>query len=265
MQDLLEFPVEDPADLVVLATKAARTPDDDAAQIAYGLALFRAGCSYQAARLLRPRRKLWKGTGDEADARAALDAQSWWNKTWKELAQNSQRGNYDLCLEMLGDRARLFWDFPPLLAHLTKFAIARGEFDLAENIARRIYLLSQRGVEKINMVAFEYGSQEDLIEILWRRGDPRGALEIQRNLTPNPGNAMAYEIRRAQLLVATGLSDEAMSEVASILRTALKERTGYSREMRIDFVDKSDDLDPLRARPDWSKMYEDPSAWLKAR
>ncbi|MEM9062622.1 MAG: hypothetical protein AAGD13_19350 [Pseudomonadota bacterium] len=265
MRDLLEFPVEDPADLSGLGEKARDAPQDDALQVTFALALCRAGCGYQAARLLRPRRKIWKGTPDEGDAREAIDAQGWWNKVWREFAQASQKGDHDVCLEMLGDRARHFWDFPPLLAHLTKFAIARGEYDLAEHIARRVHWLSQRGVEKINMAAFEYGSQEDLIEILWKRGDAKGALDAHRSLSPNPGNAMAYEIQRARLLVAAGHLDEAMEQTARILLTARTGRSGYSREMRIGFVDGADELDALRKRPDWAELYRDPGAWLEAR
>ena len=263
MHDLLEFPVEDPPRIAMLREAAERSPDDDATQIEYGFALVRAHCGYQAARVLRLRRKLWKDDASAAEALAALDAQSWWNKNWKLFAQASQQGKDDEALELLGDRHRQLWDYPPLLMHLSRFAIARTEYDLAENIARRIYLLSQQGVPKINMVAFEYGSQEDLIEILWRRGDPKSALEQHRKLEHNPGNAMAFEIRRAELLVAAGFPDDAMLQVAAILRTARKERKGYSREMRLDFVDNAPELSLLRKRDDWATMHRDPAAWLK--
>lgn len=263
MRELLALPVDDPPEIAALKRAAEQEPGDDVSVVAYGLALARSHCGYQAARVLRPLRKLWKDSPDATVAQAALDAQTWWNKTWKDFAALSRAGEHAAALELLGDRALCFWDFPPLLAHLTRFSITSGDFELAENIARRIHLLSQQGVPKINMAAFAYGSQEDLIEILWRRGDPAGALERHRKLEPNPGNAMAYEIRRAELLVAAGHADEAMRQVATILQTARNERKGYSREVRLDFVDNAPELAVLRDRDDWAAMHLDPGAWLK--
>jgi len=112
------------------------------------------------------------------------------------------------------------------------------------------------------MEAFAYVSQAALVDILCRKGDAAAALERHLAIVPNSGNAMAHEIQHAKLLVAAGQLDEAMRKAASILVTATKHRTGYSKDIRLDFVTTSPALAPLRQRADWQSLIDDPAAYL---
>ena len=87
-------------------------------------------------------------------------------------------------------------------------------------------------------------------------------LEYHRAIRPNHGNVMAHELQRIKLLVATGNLDEAMREAASTMITASKHRSGYSKKMRLDFIDRSPELAALRERSDWRALLDDPAAFL---
>ena len=265
MHRLIDFPLQEPR---VVATKRRQhdaAPDDGEAALRLGIALARAGCSYEAALMLRLQRQLWKASPDAPDAKAALDAQAWWNKTWREFAQRSQAGDHDGALALLGDRAVQFWDFPPLLMHLGTFAKAKGQLDLADHIFRRISDLANRGLPKMNMAAFVYAAAANRVDVLLLRGKAADAQRTLAKLKPNPGNAMAHELQTVRVLVANGKDDAAMRSVAAMLTTARKHRAGYSRDIRLDFVDNAADLDGLRARDDWPAMRDNPEAYTKRK
>ncbi len=136
MDRLMTFEIAESAEIGHL--RAAQHAGVDAQAVSLGLALAKAGCSYEAAILLRPRRKLWKDSDAAEAGQAALQAQAWWNKNWREFAQARQAGQRDQALQMLGDRAVLFWDMPPLLMHLGAIATRDDKLDLAEHLFRRI-------------------------------------------------------------------------------------------------------------------------------
>lgn len=263
MQRLIDLPLDDPEPIAAARAALAAAPGDDEAAVALGLVLAGAGCTYEAAHLLRPRRKMWKDADGAEAAKAALDAQAWWNKNWREFAQLSQAGRKDDALALLGGRAADYWDLPPLLMHLGGFAAKAGDPDLAEHIFRRIAGLADRGLPKMEMAAFAYASRASLIDLLAERGDTAAALAAYAGIRPNPGNAMAHELQGARLLVLAGREDDALSAVAGIVVVAEKERKGYSRDMRLAFVDRDPVLDDLRTRPEWQALRSDPVAFLK--
>ncbi len=265
MDRLLNFPLAEPSGIGALRKRAEAGLQDDAAHVALGIALAGAGCSHEAVALLRPRRAFWKPLPDAPVAKAALDAQTWWNKNWRTFAQLKQAGRRDDALALLGDRAVSYWDQPALLIHLGGFAAETDRLDLAEHLFRRVRDLAERGLPKMDMTAFAYVSQASLIEVTARRGDVEAALGMHEALTHNPGNAMAHEMQHARLLTRAGLLDDAMGTVAAMLVTAEKARKGYSREMRIDFADEDPDIAPLRQRADWAAMRADPVAYARSR
>ena len=263
MQRLLDFPIEEPDHIEKLRAKSVKEHEDVASQIALGAALSLSGCSYEAASILRPLRKHWKLTDASAQAQAALDAQSWWKKNWREFVQQKRAGNKDAALDMLSDRSVHYWDLPPLLVHLGDIAAHEGQLELARHLYQRVYYLSQRKLPKMDMKAFEYVAQAALADILLRSGKPAEALEMHRAVRPNPGNAMAHELQFIKLLVATDTLDEAMRQAASTVITANKHRSGYGKTMRLEYIDQSPDLTPLREHNDWPVMLNDPVGYLK--
>lgn len=258
MRAFLDLPINDePA-----AVKAARKSLDDTAerQAALGFALAEARCSYEARHILWPIRKHWKPDATAA-VEACFEAQSWWKKNWRAFAQASQAKRVDGALEMLGDHVEWFWDMPPALMHLSNFAMYKEDLDLAEHILRRIVVLTDHGLPKMPMEAFAYVSRAALIDVLAARGAPEAALDEYEHLTPNPGNAMAHEMLGARLMALAGEETRAMEVIADMLVTAMTKRSGYSRDMRIDFVERDPDIAVLRKRKDWVAMLDDPKAW----
>ena len=83
-----------------------------------------------------------------------------------------------------------------------------------------------------------------------------------RKLEASPGNAMAQQLQGASLMVAAGADDEALRQIAGIIVTAQKERKGYGRDVRLDFVEDSPVLTSLRKHKDWAAMKADPAAFL---
>ncbi|MDH3703783.1 MAG: hypothetical protein OEU46_21000, partial [Alphaproteobacteria bacterium] len=263
MLRLRDFSLEEPSETAALRRKCAERPNDVSGQIAFGVALSRSGCTYEASAILRPLRAQWKSSDDEQPARIALETQTWWNKNWRAFAQFKHAGNKEAALQLLGDRAVLCWDLPPLLVHLGDFAAGDGQFDLANHLYQRVAYLSQRGLPKMNMAPFAYVAQASLVETLLLSGKPGEALERHRAITPNAGNAMAHEIQHLKLLVATQNFDEAMRQAASTIMTAKKHRSGYSKVVRMEFIETAPELAPLRDRSDWTGMLNDPSSYLK--
>lgn len=260
MDDLIDYPLKEPTKIRKL--RAASEDGADEGIIALGMALAKSGCTHEAAVILRPLRAKWKTHRDAEAGKAALEVQTWYNKNWRDFADLKHQGKIDQALALLGDRAAQFWDHPPILMHLGGFAIDMGKLDLAEHIFRRIAYLADRGVPKINMTAFVYAAQAALLDVLSTRGQADKALKLWRTLEHNPGNAMAQQLQGASLMVAAGAIDEALRQVADIIVTAQKERKGYSREVRMDFVDNSPDLESLRTHPDWASMRADPAGYL---
>ena len=254
MERLLAFSLKEPAATKRLRRKAEANPEDHAAQIALGLALAREGCTYEAAALLRPLRKSWSKSEGAGAAKVALEAQTWWSKNWREFAQLRQAGKTRAALKMLGDRAVNYWDFPPLLAHLAHIADDNANLDLAEHLYQRIADLAKQGLPKMEMASFEYVSHAGLTGILSKRGDHERALKRHRAAKPNPGNAMAHEMQMAILLVAADKHDEAMHVIATMLATATNKRSGYSKDIRLDFIQNAKEIAPLRKRKDWSEL-----------
>lgn len=263
MLRLQSFPLEELGDIAALRGQCAVSPDDVAAQVALGVALSNAGCTYEAATILRPLRSQWVSSPSSEQARFALEAQTWWNKHWREFAQFIHAGKRGAALKLLGDRAVAYWDMPPLLIHLGGFAVEDDRLELANHLYQRVYDLSQRGLPKMNMTAFEYVAQAALVDTMLLSGRPAEALERHRAITPNPGNAMAHEMQHIKLVVANLQFDLAMRQAASILITAEKHRSGFSKTMRLDFIKTSPELAPLRERADWSAMLDDPVAYLR--
>ena len=263
MLRLQSFPQKEPRNLQKLRHAALSAPSGKTAQLAFALELSRAGCTYEAAFILRPLRPLWKSSEHSRLASDAVAAQAWWNKNWRDFARLRLSGKKAAALALLGDRATQYWDLPSLLVHLGEIAIDDGNLDLASHLYQRVLYLSERGLPKINMQAFAYVSQAALVDVLARKGDPARALAQHRALVPNPGNAMGYEIQHIQLLVAAGHPDEAMRNAASLLVTADKHRTGYSKTMRLDFIKSAPEIAALRKRAGWKMMLADPAAYLR--
>lgn len=233
--------------------------------VALGIALAEAGCSVEAAQLLRPRRKLWS-KGDQAEiGMQALEAVAWWNKTWREVAGARQAGRYDEVLRLVGDRAPVLWDQPALILHLATVAREKVQMDLAAHLLRRVIYLCDRGMPKMEMAAFRYSAEAGLVDVLLERGEVAAAAAAYDALTPNPGNAMAHQLQGAEVLVRSGHLDDAMVAVAEILLMANDKRTGWSAEVRRDFIEKARVLDPLRTRGDWEAMIADPAAYLAGK
>jgi hypothetical protein len=263
MLRLSSFPQKDPQDILELRRKAEAAPSNADLQIALALALASAGCTYEAAALLRPLRSHWKLSPSSQLANEAVDAQSWWNRNGREFARLKYSGNKAGALALLGNRAAHYWDLPPLLLHLGEIAAHDDQLDLASHLFHRVFYLSGRGLPKMNMAPFAYVAQAALVDVLHRQGDAAAALDRHLAIKPNPGNAMAHEIQHARLLVAAGHLDAAMQKAAAILVTARKHRTGYGKELRMEFINTAPDLAPLRARADWKKMLDDPDGYLR--
>ncbi|MDH3668084.1 MAG: hypothetical protein OEN23_14245 [Paracoccaceae bacterium] len=265
MHRLGEYPLEDPPEVARLRAALANASNDPDAAISLGLALSRAGCNYEASFLLRPLRASWKATPAEAQAQAALAAQAWWNKHGLEFARLKGAGDRAGALTLLDTRATDYWDQPPLLMHLSEFGAEDLEYDLAAHLLHRVAILADRGLPKMDMSAFAYVPRAGLVDLLLRRGQAADARAAYDKLTPNPGNAMGHQILGIRTLVAAGEDDQAMEETAELLITAEAKRSGYSREIRLDFVGSSADLDRLRSRPDWPAMLDDPRSYLSER
>jgi hypothetical protein len=263
MLRLLSFPLKEPRTIQTLRRKAEAAPSDADAQVVLALALNRTGCTYEATSILRPLRAHWKASKDAPLATEAVAAQSWWNKNWRQFARLRHAGKKDAALALLGDRAVQYWDLPPLLMHLADMAVDDEHLDLASHLFQRVFDLSRRGLPNMDMAAFAYVSQSGLVDVLCRSGEPTAALAQHRAITPNPGNAMGHEIQHVRLLVAAGHLDEAMRAAAALIVTASKHRTGYSKDMRMDFIKSSPELAPLRKRPDWKALLRDPEAYLR--
>lgn len=259
MHRLLDFPVKDQAEISALRL----TTDNDDQRTALGLALARAGCSNEASYYLRPNRKLWSNGPESDDAKAALAAQTWWNKSWRQIARSMQAGQAEAVLALVADHALLQWDQPALLLHLASIAGDRKDWALARQLLRRVIYLADRGLPKQEMKAFEYSARAGLIDVLASSKDPVAALTEYRKLTPNHGNAMAHELLGARLLALSGQDAAAMVALADILVTARTARKGYSRDFREDFVAHALELAHLRDRADWSDLLTDPSEYSK--
>ncbi len=263
MQRLIKFPLKDTPDVERLRRTAKASPCDGDAQIALALSLCGAGCTYEAASILRPLRSHWKSTADGQLANRAIESQAWWNKNWREFVLLKNSGQQQDALALLGDRSPHYWDLPHLLVHLGDIAAENDQLALASHVYRRVTYLSERGLPKLDMASFAYVSQAALIDVLCKSGDASAALKRHRALTPNFGNAMAHEIQHVKLLVAAGNLDEAMLQAAALLVTANNNRTGYSKDIRLAFIKSSPDLQPLRGRADWTIMQRDPDAFLR--
>lgn len=263
MLQLQSFPREDDRKIQNRRRDAAAAPNDLDLQVALALALTRTGCTYEAASILRPLRKRWKASESAQSAEAAIRAQAWWNRNWREFTRLTGAGNKAGALALLGDRAEQYWDLPPLLVHLGKFAAQEGRSDLARHLFGRVAYLSERGLPKMNMAAFAYVAQAELVDLMSQSGEYAAALDRHLSIVPNHGNAMGHEIQHASLLVAAGRHDEAMRKAALILMTAQKYRTGYSKVLRMEFLTHSSELAPLRARADWQALQRDPEAYLR--
>lgn len=264
MLRLQSFSLKDPRTVQNLRRKAEAAPSDNDMQIAFALALTRAGCTYEAAAILRPLRSHWKSSQGSELASEAIAAQAWWNKNWRQFVRLRRSDKEAAALALLGDRFLHYWDLPPLLTHLGEIAADKNQLALASHLFQRVAHLCERGLPKMNMEAFAYVSQAALVDVIYRKGEFAAALDRHRAITPNPGNAMAYEIHRTRLLVAAGHADDAMRYAATILVTAQKHRTGYSKTLRMEFIETSADLEPLRKRADWNLLLQDPEAYLRA-
>jgi hypothetical protein len=260
MLRLQSFPKVEASNIRALRRKAAGGAARH--ELALGLALADAGCSYEAALILRPIRSHWKSTGGAPQAEQALDAQAWWNKNWRTFARLRHAGQREDALALLGDRSIQFWDFPPLLMHLGAMAVDDARLDLADHIFQRVLHLTERGLPKMPMQAFVYVAQAARVDVLCRKGDAAAALKHFRTIAPNSGNAMGHTMQLVELLVAAGHLDEAMGEAASVLATATT-RNGYSKDMRLDFIATSSALAPLRKRSDWRALLQDPGAYVR--
>jgi len=106
-------------------------------------------------------------------------------------------------------------------------------------------------------------AQASLVDVLLLNGKPDQALEQHLETMPNQSNVMAHEMQHAKLLVATGNFDEAMQQAAAMIITANKHRSGFSKTMRLDFVEQAPELAPLRERADWTQMHNDPATYLQ--
>ena len=257
---LLELPLEDTPDIRTLRNDAS-----EAGQVQLGLALAGAGCTCEAAALLRPLRGLWAKSPHEEAAKAALAEQTWYNKTWRDVAHAMRAGRHGDALALVGDRAARQWDQPALLLHLASVAREGGDLAMARHLLSRVAYLADRGIPRMDMAAFAYVARAGLIDVLADAGEVDAALDEHRRTEPNHGNAMAHEIQGIRLLALAGRAEEAMEAAARCLVTAREARKGFSREMREDFVTGSPELAALRERGDWPAMFDDPKGWLAAR
>lgn len=265
MHRLLDFPLVEVDEITALRLALSASPDDPDLKIPLGFALANAGCTYEAAHLLRPTRKMWKAHPQADLGTAALSAQTWWNKNWRDFARLRHDVGKEAVLNLLGDRAVEYWDLPPLLMHLGSFASEDQELDLARHIFQRVLDLARRGLPKMKKEAFLYVSQASLIDVLLKHGEPCKALEEVRTLSHNPGNAMAHELLTIRVLVANDLLDDAMCQSAKLLVTAEKHRKGYSKSIRQEFITSSEELADLRKRPDWDAMLADPAGYTTGK
>ena len=263
MHRLLNYALEDPSEIAGLREAALQSPDEPAAMIGLGLALAKNSCTYEASQILRPLRVEWKSTPDASQAKAALDAQAWWNKNGLEFARIKHAKKRKAALALLGSRAVDYWDQPALLLHLSDFAAEDRAYDLAAHLLQRVAILSDRGLPKMDMTAFAFASRAGLVDVLLDQELAQEGRAAFEQLPPHAANAMSYEILDIRTLAALGEADRAMKAVAALIIVALTQRQGYSRTIRLDFVASSKDLAELRSRDDWSVMLEDPKAYLK--
>ncbi|MEL6168144.1 MAG: hypothetical protein AAFR35_05610 [Pseudomonadota bacterium] len=250
---LRALPIEDTPDIETARKNGGPT--------VLGLVLAEAGCSHEASALLRGTRAEWSRGPDAPVAKAALAETTWWNATWRELAQAMQAGQNTAALEVIGDRVPRNWDRPALLLHRAAIARDARQAELAAHLLRRVAYLAERGLPNLEMSAFAYVARSGLIDILADAGDVEAALAEYAEVVPNTGNAMAHEIQGVRLLAMAGRNDDAMRAVAAMLITAREGRHGYSKDIRLDFVDRAPELDALRQRPDWAVLLDDPKAW----
>lgn len=259
MHRLTEYTVQDSDEISALRCDL----EAEDRQVALGLALAKAGCSYEAAHFLRPTRKRWAG-GPEADVAAtALAALTWWNKTWRDIARSMQNNHAEAALKLVGDNLVHQWDQPALLLHLSSIARDRQDWPVARHLLDRVVYLSDRGLPKVDMAAFAYAASAGLLDVLAASGDTAAALAKYHALAPNPGNAMAHQILGARLLALAGHEDAAMAALADILVTARSARKCYSRDIRENFVLSAPELTKLRERPDWARLLDDPVAYAE--
>ncbi|NNE82293.1 MAG: hypothetical protein HKN18_18640 [Silicimonas sp.] len=256
MDQLIDFPITDSSEIADLRTGAP---------MFLGLALARAGCSVEATYHLRPTRKDWKENEHADEGKAALETMTWWNKSWRDVAQLVQSQRYDEALGLLRDRVERLWDQPPLLLHLAGIARETKKLHLARHLLGRVVYLCDRGLPKTKMTAFRYAAEAGLVDVLIEDEDIPAALNAYKALTPNPGNAMSHELQGASLMALSGHDDAAMAGIAQILLTANRDRTGWSSDIRRDFVERAPELAHLRNRADWSDMSRDPASYLKAK
>ncbi len=261
MHRLFEYPVQDSDEISALRCDLA-TEDD---QVALGLALAKAGCSYEASHYLRQTRKRWAGGPDADIAKTALAAQTWWNKTWRDIARAMQIHQLEAAVKLISDNLVHQWDQPALLLHLSSIARDREDWPIARHLLDRVVYLSDRGLPKMDMAAFSYAAQAGRLDLLAEASDTDAALANYQALEPNPGNAMAHQILGARLLALAGRADEAMAALADILVTARTARKGYSREIRENFVLSAPELTELRRRPDWSQLLDDPVSYSEQK
>ena len=256
MDQLLDYPLTDSALITDL-----RNGDS----VLLGLALAEAGCSVEAVQLLRPTRKKWKDDPKAAIGRMALDAITWWNETWRDFAQAMQVDKFDDAKELVGDRYGMLWDQPALLLHLSRIARADRKSSLAGHLLARVLYLCDRGLPKTDMTAFRYAAEAARVDLLIEAGDFDAAMKAYEALAPNQGNAVGHALQGAGLLALCGRDEEAMIAVAEIQLTAMRDRKGWSADLRRDFVESEPDLARLRKRPDWAGMVSDPADYLKSR
>lgn len=264
MHRLSDYPLEDPPEITELRDKVSRSSGAPSVMVELGLAMTKIGCNYEAASILRPLRSAWKSTPAAPIAKAALEAQTWWNKHGLEFARLKHAGKRVPALELLGARAVDYWDQPSLLMHFSEFLAEDLDYDLSGHLLRRVAKLADRGLPKMDMTAFSYVSRAALVDLLLRQGRMAESRAAYEQLPPQGANAMGHEILGIRTLAAIGELDRAMEATAALLLVAEKKRKGYSRDIRQEFVAKSDDISELRSRDDWSLMLADPRAYLRA-
>lgn len=265
MHRLSKYPIENPPEITELRKEALHSASAPSAMIELGLALTKIGCNYEASWILRPLRSEWKSTPAAPDAKAALGAQAWWNKHGLEFARLKHAGKRAQALKLLGSRAVDYWDQPALLMHLSEFLAEDLAYDLSAHLLRRIAVLADRGLPKMDMTAFSYVSRAALVDLLLRQGRMLESRAAYEQLPPPAANAMGHEILGIRTLAAIRDLDRAMVATAALLVVAEKKRRGYSRDIRLEFVATSGELTELRSHDDWSVMLGDPQAYLRTR
>lgn len=237
MTPLSELPVEDSPRLVAL-----RAVDDP---IALARALGQHGCGYEAALILRPLRKRWRDAPWAEEAQQWLAAQTHWNKQGRQAAALRVQGDLFAAESLVSLHEGAYWDFPPALMLLAQIAQSDGRLERAKHLYQRLVYLAQRGVPKINMVAYGYLPAANLIDIQAEEGDPAGALAALRTLDVHTGNRHHYDMLLAELLAMTGDIDAACKLLTKIVRDA-KRRKGSTGSGRLKWAASEPRLAPLR-------------------